>query len=102
MGGAEPSKSVPINIISGRPLAQGKDMVTEIHIKGKMVDLSRKMVYNGMITNEQLTFGSRIQRWCDQRGSDRHGMSGKGIDFGVGLSAGVQSCNRIKPVLTTV
>ena len=28
-------------------------------------------------------------------------MSGKGIGFGVGLSAWVKSCNRIKPVLMT-
>ena len=62
MGGAEPSKSVPINIISGCPLALGKDMVKEIHIEGKMADLSGKMVCDGMVTNEQLTFGSRIQR----------------------------------------
>ena len=62
MGGAEPSKSVPINIISGRPLAGGKDMITEIHIKGKMADLSREVVCNGMIANGQLTLGSRIQR----------------------------------------
>ena len=29
-------------------------------------------------------------------------MNGKGISSGVGLSASVQSCNRIKPVLMTL
>ena len=59
MGGAEPSKSVSVNIISGHPLTGGQNMVTGIHIKGKMANLIREIACDGVITNEQLTLSSR-------------------------------------------